>query len=68
LTRNSSVLKQIFSTALGVLVGLVSGLALSLELNTPKGSYEFSRAKHRLLDLDIRVVKEPAADNLISNK
>lgn len=67
-TKNSSALKQIFATAVGVLAGLITGLAIALEINTPKGSYKFSKAKHRLLDLDIRVVKEPSTDNLTLSK
>lgn len=66
-TKNSSALKQIFATAIGVLAGLITGLAIALEINTPKGSYKFSKAKHRLLDLDIRVVKDPSGNSLIKN-
>lgn len=65
LTRNSSVLKQIFSTALGLFTGLMAGLALSLKLNTPKGSYEFSQAKEAILDLDIRLEKEENKNKIL---
>ncbi len=68
LTRNSTVLKQILATAIGVFAGLITGLAMALEINTPKGSYKFSKAKHKLLDLDIRVVKDTSENSLIKNK
>ena len=56
-TRNKSSLTQILSTGTGIFIGLTAGLAYSLNIMTPPGTYEFQKATKELKKLDIQIIK-----------
>ena len=58
LTRKASTVKQILTTALGIVGGLTAGFGVSLATTTPPGTMKFSKATKNISKLDIQPVVE----------